>query len=161
MGAGYLARAVQLQKVDYRIGDLLGEDFPQAEKREISFGWDCRLSEPRMLDVKIIVGLSPTEAIPELVSIDLVGRFEMVGDNQSLGLQAFARFSATATLIPFARELIASLTMRGMYGGAALPIMNVVHLMADWPWEKSHAARQIMEDPEMAQRFGVAEMVAD
>lgn len=146
--AGYRLVNVYALQQSHRVVSV--EDLSDPEEGQISFHWDWRVDEwdnerdaVSSLSVKIELGVQGRQEQPESVTVELVGVFQVVGRHPSIGLEPFVMHAATAILLPYARERIASLMAAGPYGEKHFPILNVLRLMERMEFEKSAGAQQI------------------
>ena len=86
--------------------------------------------EDELVDVELGVKLNPEiEKQPYLVDVSIVGRFGFGDLPEGLSEDEFIRRNAAAILMPFAREVIGNLTMRGTFGPIWLPPVNVIGML--------------------------------
>ena len=83
---------------------------------KVGFG---QLAAPSsQIEVELTVNVSvPTsdETQPMLASAKMVGWFELVGEVPAQAIDNFGNINGPAILYPFAREVIANLTMKGAF----------------------------------------------
>src|SRR3712207_5020027 len=90
----------------------------------VVFGWDWSIAAADLFDVALTVALEPTTERLERVAIRINGRFR-IGDKPSkVQFKDYIRFNAPALLMPYARELLSTLTGRGFYGPYFLQPVN-------------------------------------
>lgn len=111
------------------------EDFPVElsvkVKRELN-------KSQKLLKVNLNVSLfEGTENPPLRVSVLIAGYFSVKKDEDVGRLDEFSNIQAPAFVFPFAREVIANLTMRSGYPPLLIPPMNLVSLIG-----KSHKKRK-------------------
>lgn len=117
----------------YSNHQMLRYQTPSAETPagEISFGTDFRLGEDGRFDVRLLIKIEPSVEREELVEVALIGRFRQDSATPSVARDDFIGLQAPAILLPYVRQVIASLTANGFYGAYHLPPLNVVTLMRD------------------------------
>jgi preprotein translocase subunit SecB len=142
ISSGYRLKAVEAHRISL---EPAAEVEGTPDEQEVYFSWDCRLVGEDVLDVRVSVKVSASKSVRQTLAVDLMGRFEIVGDRQSLELKSFAMISATAILLPYLRELVASVSGRSHFGAHHLPIFNVPVLMEGMSWERSTAGQQLRE----------------
>jgi len=130
------------------------------ELGEFNFGWDWSFVSPTAFDVTIIVNLEPARERPERVRASIAGIFQVTGDVPSVDLTRFAKLHAPAILMPFAREMIASLTGRGLFDALYIPPINMVAVMENMQGDSTTGVRQIKEGHPFARAFGFVEQAA-
>jgi preprotein translocase subunit SecB len=122
----------------------------KAVRDEYSVDWDWQIVSDRMFDVSLIVSLEPSDERWESVRVRLVGRFRVEEHPLSVPLEDFVKLQAPAILLPYAREVVTSLTARGFYGPYFLPAINVVRLMASKDTNDATGRRQLREGRSLA-----------
>lgn len=86
---------------------------------------DTRLSQDLMFTVTAR-DESGAEIDGFLVAFTLMGVFSADEDEPNLDLEKFSTFQAPALLVPFARELLYSMTMRSRWRDVLMPPINVI-----------------------------------
>ena len=111
---------VKLRRLNFAVRGDVPKELPAG----LSFEIDAQLSEDKtelmlLLDVDVF-GAVPKDKRPDIdLNLRLVGKFEKTGEG-GMSLEEFAKHNGPAHLVPFARELIANITMR-----SPLPILNI------------------------------------
>jgi preprotein translocase subunit SecB len=125
----------------------------------LGFGWDWRITTDDRFEVALAVQVPPTKERREYVEVSLVGVFRYGEPNapHSLPLKNLVRENAVAMMLPFAREMVASVTGRGYYGALFLPPINVIDLMKSHAFEGSTGSKMLKDQPELSARFGMEE----
>lgn len=157
--AGYRLEDVYFLEQRYESVEADDEIEDEGE-RQLRILWDWRIveaeeGEPRVIEVRLGLKLSPEKDLPYRVSVDVVGRFNLYGE-QSLAIEDFVCLSGPASLFPYAREKISSLTSSGPYQAHHLPFINVVRLMEGMDLEDTTGAEQL-EELRAAKKTGDAE----
>jgi len=120
---------VDLVSLDFAVKGPLPEKIPAGP----SFVFEAQLSEDsKILDVFLTTDLfgnvEDEEKPPVHLSFILHGRF-LATEKPSMSLEEFAKHQAPAHLVPYVRELIASLTTRSVLPTFNLGPVNVVALI--------------------------------
>jgi preprotein translocase subunit SecB len=136
------------------------QDLP--EKPEVEFGWNWRILEPAVFDVAISVTIKPWGARPDDITASVVGVFRYKsGEGSGLKFQTFVRENAPAILMPYAREIISSLTSRSYHGPFYLPPINVQRALENIIAQGGFGDHQVASNPELAALFGISESTTD
>jgi len=131
------------------------EDLP--EKTDIQFGWNWRVLDPSIFDVAISLVVSPSEERPDAIVAEVVGVFRYVsGEGSGVTFQNFVRENAPAILIPYAREIVSSMTSRSYHGTMYLPPINVHKVFEGISSAGGLGDEQIRGDPMLREQFGIA-----
>jgi preprotein translocase subunit SecB len=125
------------------------------------FGWDWTtlLGRPRMFDVAVTVGFDGSWERLESVRVTVNGRFTIEEGTPSIKFSNFVRVHAPAMLMPYARELLSSVTRHGFYGAYHIPLVNILELMKDKTIEGATGTRLVRENHEKAAGFVFADEV--
>jgi preprotein translocase subunit SecB len=115
----------------------------EEEGGAISFGWNWRLLERNLFEVRLLVGVDPTKQREEFVRVNVIGRFRQTSETPTVKLTDFVLLQGPAILFPFARQSIATLTASGYHGAYYLPSVDVTALMADFDPESATGAKQL------------------
>lgn len=120
-----------------------------ATSEDVTLGWDWRITAENRFEVLVRVEYAPTRDRPEQVEVAVVGAFRPVGEAQSVELHAFVRVHAPSILMPYAREIVSSMTGRGFFGPTPvyLPPINVAKLMERIDPEATTGAEQLRKNP--------------
>lgn len=156
--SGYVLQSVYSTRLHFE-GLPISEDLPQGDETQITIGWDWRIVAEHCFEVLVTLGIGPTKKRPEKVEAVMIGRFHFVGDKQSLGLLRFVSAGAPTILFPFVREAVSSLTSRGVAGSFQLNPVNMAELAKGFNQAGTTAARQLRENPGLADVFGNAEVL--
>ncbi|MGI9077184.1 MAG: protein-export chaperone SecB [Gemmatimonadaceae bacterium] len=124
----------------------------------VLFGWDWHIDEeePAFFHVAVTLGIEGSKERPENAEVWLVGRFQLgeKGAPHSIDFDHFVRTNAPAILFPYARSVLANLTLQGLLGVYHFPPMNVIRLMEDQDPAAATGAQQLLRDPALAERYG-------
>lgn len=125
------------------------------EERSTGISWDWRVEGPRLFQVFLGFEMKGPQEAPEEIEVDLVGTFQIEGEDTSLALQPFVQFSAPAIILPYIRQIVTNLTSHGPFEPLLMSPMNVQKMMEFANFEESTGFHQLREDPELAAAFGV------
>jgi len=156
-GAGYRLDKVSALELVYRVVPP-EEVTVDAEQRETTLYWDWRITEDHAFEVFMRGRVAGNSSAFEEVEVSLLGEFSFK-PSPSVSLDTFVRVHAPAILLPYIRETIGSLTGRGPFGAFHFPAINVVELGKSYDFAKSTGAAQLREDPALAERLGLSEMM--
>lgn len=123
------------------------------EIRAVDFGWDWRPLGARRFEVLIDLSVSESRTVPERARVRVVGVFEAKSDAPSIRFRDFAKNNAAAILFPFAREVISSMTGKGLYGAFHVNPINVVALLRDVQFEATSGFDYLRDNEEAKSRF--------
>ena len=116
---------------------------------DISYRWEWRFVERAQIQVRFGVRVGPAAARPEFLQVLMGGSFQI---REPMGLEAvasFAAINAPATLVPYIREALATLSMRGPFHPFRLPLLNVVDLSRSFEKQDAEGWRQAIADPSL------------
>lgn len=125
----------------------------EEEEAPIGVNWDWRVLKDREFEVQFGVEMPPTADLGEVISVRFVLRAK-AGEQVSIPPIAFVRAPAIAVLVPYIREAITSMSVRGPIGVRYLNPLNVPALAERFPMEESIGARQLMDDSDLAAMYG-------
>lgn len=123
------------------------------EEPPIGVNWDWRILKDREFEVQFGVEMPPTADLGEIIRVRFVLRAK-AGDNVSIPPISFVQAPAIAVLVPYIREAITSMSVRGPIGVRYLNPLNVPALAERFPIEESIGARQLTDDPDLAALYG-------
>lgn len=126
------------------------------EDRNVGFRCDWRPLGPRRFEVLLELELEATSRAPERARVRLNGVFEAVGDDQGIDLVTFLRTNAPAILFPFCREVLSTMTGRGLNGAFHLNPVNIAALLADFDFSQTTGYQYLEANPAIAETFGLA-----
>ena len=155
-GTGYTIERIFAQELHFQ-GIPVVETLPQAA--DIQLQWDWQVQDEYTFLVIVSGKCDPSQARPEKISARIVGQFRRIGSPSTPDITIFTKLNAVTTLMPFVREAISSLSMRGTYGPMQLDPVNVVELAKGWRFEESTGADTLRSDPAFAVAYGVTEAV--
>ena len=89
------------------------------------------VTEPQGVEVTVIVSIFPQEGSSFRLDAEITGRFERVEGDQVLSLEDFARLNGPALVMPYAREIVTSITGRTRHGVIIFPPVNIVQAVAE------------------------------
>jgi len=124
----------------------------RSEHDQVSFGWDWRVTKDEFFEVRITVAVEPHPARRDHASVALVGVFRQVGDKASLSREEFVSLQAVAILLPYARQILSSLTAYSADRPFYLPTLNVAALMKDFDPAQTTAATSSRRVPKGRKR---------
>lgn len=127
----------------------------QPDEREVKFSWDWRVTEAPSFEVFLGITIGASRSCTEVLEIGLVGAFTAQGE-PDVDLRSFVHCNAIATLLPFAREGLASLSAKGPFGSYYLPLLNAVKISQELEYDASTGAKQLAKDPAMLKSVEVA-----
>ena len=129
-------------------GHPVADDMPEIEA-PMQFGWDWTVDSPESFSVRVTLSVLPTKARPETTAVTLTAGFSRRGE-PTVPLVDFASKHAPAIMMPFVREIIFSLSGRGLHGGLLLPPFNVLAMMSNLDVNESEGMKQLRGDSELA-----------
>lgn len=125
------------------------QELPEASTNPIGHRWDWRFVDRAQFQVRFGLRIDPVASRPEFLQVLMVGTFEIL---EPLELSAVSRFAATnapATLVPYIREALATLSMRGPFGPFHLPLLNLIGLSDKFALEAAEGWKQALADPQL------------
>lgn len=122
----------------------------------LTIGWDWRILGADLFDVSLTVGLDPTPERLERVEFAVSGRFRLGDKPFSLPFKDFLRFNGPALLMPYARQILGTITAQGFYGPYYIQPINVVELMRQKNLDDTTGMRQIREREDIGVSFKLA-----
>ena len=146
-GSGYRIGRIYVARQSQSLlqNEAAGE---QPDEREVKFSWDWRVTEGPDFEVFLGVSIGASHSCPESLEIGLVGAFTALGE-ADVDLRSFVHCNAIATLLPFARQGLASLSANGPFGPYYLPLLNAVKISQELKYDASTGAKQLAEDPSL------------
>ena len=152
---GYILEKVYSPKL-YFEGFPVSEEMPSEDEVSIALGWDWRIVSESAFEVVLVVGFNPTKKRPERAEVVTIGRFSLRGSVQSLEVLKFVRAGAPAILFPYTREILSSLTGRGLSGAFQLNPLNILEALKRFDEGSTTAARQLRENPSLISVLGTS-----
>lgn len=152
--AGYLLNRVYAIEQRHVLVEAESPDVSDDE-RAVTIGWDWRVEGPRQFSVALTVEVGANRQQPETVSVIVVGEFRAPGEKLSISFANFVRHNAPAILLPYARQLVSSLTAQGPFGAYLLAPINVLSLVKDFDDAQTQGAQQLRTNPQLAAEFGL------
>lgn len=124
---GIFFRAVHISKLNFEV-------FPQNAKEKgsrlsVEYKSSLREDGKRLVVCLLIDPMKDIEKPPFKMHLELIGIFEVEDGAANMDLEHFGKQNAPALMMPFAREIIASLTSRGPMEPLLLPPINVYALI--------------------------------
>ncbi len=116
---------------------------PSRSEPGISLTWDWRNLSERVFEVRVAIEVTPAQGIPQVLEVAIVGRFRAMGRYDAPAVENFAAVNAVAILLPYAREALTALSVRGPFGPFILPLMNVVEASKVFSRSQATGARQL------------------
>lgn len=154
--SGYFIDRVYVLRQNHEI--LLDRDSLPDGEPSVVFGWDWQIDEeePAFFNVAVTLGIEGSKERPENAQVALVGRFQLgeKGAAHSIDFDHFVRTNAPAILFPYARSVLANLTLQGLLGVYHFPPMNVIRLMEDQDPTAATGAQQLIRDAALAELYG-------
>jgi preprotein translocase subunit SecB len=118
------------------------KEMPKGQ-RPVKLLWDWRKASERVFEVKVGVEVGPVQEAPETLVVHLVARFSLIGppvDDEKL--RQYATINAVGILLPYTREALTALSVRGSCGPFYLEPLNVVELMRRYDRSRATGARE-------------------
>ena len=132
-----------LESVFFPLQQLVpSEDAATEDSKDVSWGWDWRWNDPDHFEVGLLFGAPALATRPEKLEVAATAVFRIIGDSQTVPIEAFAHAHAPALLFPFLRQVVHDLTARSPFGRVLLPPTNVVALMAQFAATEATGAKQ-------------------
>lgn len=119
-----------------------------------SIDWEVR-DGGSSFRVQLGATVEPCRSRPERIGVTMNGVFKCIGDIRSVPVLDFVRYNATALLMPFIREAVASVTSRGLFGVLLMPPFNVMELMRNLDLSGTTGMKQVVADANLAKRIGL------
>ena len=135
-------------------GHPVDDSMPESEAR-LEIGWDWAIEAADQFSVHLKFRVLPTKARPETVAVALAAGFIRRGET-TVPLLDFVSKHGPALMMPFVREIISSLTSRGLHGALLLPPFNVLAMMRNIDLNAAEGMRQLQSDADLAAAWGVA-----
>lgn len=123
------------------------------EELPIRANWDWRVLHERDFEVQFGIEMPPTAEVHESIRVRFVLRAR-AGKDLTLQPFKFVMAPAISLLIPYIRETITSMSVRGPIGVRYLNPLNANALAGHFSFEKSIGARQLADDPDLAELYG-------
>lgn len=116
-----------------------------------AFQWNWRFATDDTIDVVFGVKLDGTKARGEDVEVLISGTFQLP-DAPTIKLDQFVRTNAVATLYPFAREAVSSLTSHGFFGAYLVPLINTVSFSRRLEMRETDGFDRLLHDRVLRER---------
>lgn len=157
VGAGYRLERIYVAEQHYeQVAADGSREATTLEDRNVGFKWDWRPLGPRRFEVLLELQLESTLNAPEQARVRVTGIFEAVGEAQSIEFVHFLRTNAPAILFPFGREVLSTMTGRGLYGAFHLNPVNIAALLADFDFSQTTGYQYLESNPAIAETFGLS-----
>jgi preprotein translocase subunit SecB len=114
--------------------------------RDVTFAWDWRIVDQHIFEVFLGLQVGASADVPETLHYGVSVAFEL-DEEPSIDIKSFVLTNSVATLLPFIREGLASLSMKGPFGAYYLPPLNATKIAADLNYADSTGAKQLAADP--------------
>src|SRR5690606_14268828 len=146
--AGYRLLAVKAIHQEYAVLDE--DELPDGtpDERSLGFSWDFMVLDADNFSVMVALNVRGNKAAPDQARAMLVGEFEVKGEPRIKRID-FIKSNAVAMLLPYAREVIAGLTSRGL-GAFHVPALNVLRVLEDHPLEETSGYAELAASAELA-----------
>ena len=112
------------------------------EDTDVQWGWDWRWIANDRFEVGLLFGTPARDARPERIEVAVSATIRVVGESQTVPVNAFAYLHAPALLFPYVRQVVDELSSRSPHGRVLLPPTNVVALMSKFDANESTGANQ-------------------
>lgn len=119
----------------------------------LGVNWDWRVISEREFEVQFGIEMAPSPDIHEYIRVRFVLRAK-AGEEVTIPVAEFVGAPAISVLVPYLREAITSMSVRGPIGVRYLNPLNVRALAKRFPFEESMGAGQLKQDPELAALYG-------
>lgn len=140
--------------------ELSLQGFAKAENMpptfELEYGWDWQFLNDETFFVILAARGNPTQDRPERISVSIVGEFKRIGVPDALPLQTFVTLNAPNILMPYVREAVAGLTVRGSLGVLNMAPVNIINVMNRMSFSDATGTVALRNRPEIAAAFGMA-----
>jgi preprotein translocase subunit SecB len=146
-GTGYSLESVHTMQARYE--PYRGDAGELPNERPIEFAWDWRLTGSREFQVVLAARLGARSRAADEIEASVAGTFEIIGDVQSVDLEAFVGLNAPALLMPYLRQALTNLTAMGPHGAYYLPPVNVKVLSEQFDPAAASGAKQLAERPSL------------
>lgn len=154
--SGYQLLRVYAIELHYALEDASTPGEPPERSRPVRIGWDWQVVGARTFDIALLVELGPSQTRPETMMARVAGTFAAEGDTQTVSFAQFVREHGPAILLPYVREHLTALSGRGPYGAFYLAPLNIGLIIDGLDANSTQGARQLRENPALAQSFGLA-----
>lgn len=151
--SGYEILQVYALEQHYEVVDAPAEEEAADGEAPLGVSWDWRVLEGPNFEVQLGIEMPPTKELHELVRVRFVLRAR-AGTNLSVPPRDFVCGPAIALLIPYIREAITSMSVRGPIGVRYLNPLNAHGLAAQFDFEQSRGASQLAENSELTALYG-------
>lgn len=151
---GYSMTKLWASEIEYAFVDP--DDISEQQgDRLTGYFWDWMAEEGRSFYVVLGAALEASRKYPERAKVTLIGEFKIESGETTIALRDFVMSNAPTMMFPYVRELIASLTGRGLFGPYYIPPFYLSHvLQTDYSFEESSGFETLMARPELAEEFG-------
>lgn len=150
--SGYTIKRIVALEQHYDVVPI--HEVEQEEDRQSSYHWDWIPSGRREFHVYLWTLIHPSKAIPERIEVGVMATFTISTEQPKVPLDTFVLQDAPILMFPYTRELISSLTARGVYGVYYMPPFNISEvIMAEHTFEESTGVRTLRQDTEASRAF--------
>ena len=150
--SGYVLERLFANELHFT-GHPVDDSMPESEAK-LEIGWDWTINGPAQFSVSLKLGVLPTKARPETIAVTLSAGFTRRGE-PTVPLLEFVSKHGPALMMPYVREVVSSLTSRGLHGTLLLPPFNVLAMMSNLDPMDTVGMRQIQGDADLAATFGI------
>ncbi len=152
--AGYTPLRMFTAQQSYRIVPA-GEIDEGMGDRLSSYFWDWRPSGKREFYIFLAIKLHASKDIPEEVEAMLIGDFRVDDGEPAVPFDKFAFELAPTLMFPYLREVISSLTVRGLRSDPYyLPPFDIREVLAaEYSFDKSAGIQILRDDKQVAEQF--------
>lgn len=122
-------RGIRLRECSF---SLVPEFDADGRELPVEFRFDIARSYADNRHLTVVLGVSLFQGVEEApfrARVAYEAAFEVEGENDERGLQAYGRYNAFATLVPYLRETLSSLTSRAGFLPLLLPPINVQEMV--------------------------------
>jgi preprotein translocase subunit SecB len=114
---------------------------------EVEWGWDWRWSDHDHFEVGFLFSAPASATRPERLQVTANAVFQIVGETQTVPIDAFAHGHAPALMFPYIRQVVDELTSRSPYGRVLLPPTNIVAVMSSFDPSEATGTKTRRPDP--------------
>jgi|GEM_PF-2947838 len=129
---------------------------PDAVDQQTFYTWDWTPHSEQIFGVLFAVYIEPTEERPEQIRVLLAGNFRIENTPDRWPLEGFLSVYAPIMVYQHAKQIVSSLTARGLYGPYFLPTFDPKQVLGNFDFEKSRGTQMLRKDPKLAAAFGLA-----
>lgn len=118
----------------------------------LGVNWDWRVLHDRDFEVQFGIELPPTAEFHELIRVRFVLRAR-AGEELSLPPVDFVGGPAISLLLPYIREAVSSMSVRGPLGVRYINPLNARALAEQFSFDESMGAKQLSENPALSEIY--------